>query len=50
MSVGVCLCQFVSVDVNKCMDMSEWCLEEVWGVFGWCLSLSVVLGCVWWVT
>ena len=50
MSVGVCLCQFVSVDVNKCMDMSECCLEEVWGVFGWCQSLSAVLGCVWWVT
>ena len=27
------VCQFVSVDVNKSMDMSEWCLEEVWGVF-----------------
>ena len=45
MSVGVCLCQFVSVDVNKCMDMSEWCLEEVYldGVYR-CLWCSDVFG------
>ena len=50
MSVGVCLCQFVSVDVNKCMD--NWtCLNGVWrrcrgyldGVYR-CLRCSDVFG------
>ena len=37
--VSICFCwrQFVH----------GWCLEDVLGVFGWCLCMFVVFGCVW---
>ena len=46
-----------SGDVKECLLVSdcfywrqlvhEWCLNDVLGVFGWCLWMFVVLGCVW---
>ena len=37
--VSVCFCW--------CQLELEWCLEDVLGVFGWCLCMFVVFGCVW---
>ena len=49
-SVGFCWCLLMSVCFCWCLEISEWCLEGVLGVFGWCLWMSVVLRCVWGVT
>ena len=42
--VGECL--LVSVCFCWCQLELEWCLEDVLGVFGWCLWMFVVFGCV----
>ena len=43
--VGECL--VVSVCFCQRQLVHEWCLEDVLGVFGWCLWMFVVFGCVW---